>query len=199
MVIEDEQHPELVGKILVYPYGANIKAKINAEINGEVTGEKCNVFDFVTGKDFKLIIKIKVTPSPDGRTKIEMPNYDTSSFLASSPIKIWNEKTNKFVTPPTVEDENGKISIVDKKWQDKIREVVFSRPTTVNLNDHAPNKDGWDDDKRANVEQIVSLLNGTSYHHAENSARKSSSKVPAADILEEESFDDLFDFDSPDN
>jgi len=193
MVIEDEQHPELVGKILIYPYGPKIKAKINAEINGEVTGEKCNIFDFVTGKDFRLIIKIVPTPGTDGRTKIDMPNYDTSTFLASTPLKIWNDKTNKFVTPPTVTDDNGKVMVTDKKWQAKIREVVMSRPTTVNLEDHAPNKDGWDDEKRSNVDQIVNIINGTSYQHAESSIKKSSVKTPVMnDILEEESFDDLF-------
>ena len=198
MVIEDEQHPELVGKILVYPYGAKIKAKINAEINGEVTGDKCNIFDFVTGKDFRLIIKLIPTPSPDGRTKIDMPNYDTSTFLASAPLKVWNEKANKFVTPPTTEDENGKVSITDKKWQAKIREIVLSRPTSVNLDDHTPNKDGWDDDKRANVEQIVSILNGSNFQHADSSIKKVGTKTPASEIIEEESFDDLFSFDDDD-
>ncbi len=198
MVIEDEQHPELVGKILVYPYGAKIKAKINAEINGEVTGDKCNVFDFVTGKDFRLIIKLIPTPSKDGRSKIDMPNYDTSTFLASSPLKIWNEKVNKFVSPPTVEDENGKIMLSDKKWQAKIRETVLSRPATVNLDAHTPSKDGWDDEKRSNVERIISVLNGSNFQHAESSAKKAATRTPAAEVIEEESFDDLFDFESDD-
>jgi hypothetical protein len=192
MVIEDEQHPELIGKILVYPYGPKIEAKINAEVTGEVTGEKCNIFDFVTGKDFKLIIKNVLTPSPNGPGKIEMPNYDTSTFLASSPLKIWNEKAAKFVTPPTVTGDDGKVMIVDKKWQAKIREVVMGRPTSVNLDDHAPNKDGWDDEKRSNVEQIVNILNGSNFQYAENSIKKNSVKTPTTDTLEEESFDDLF-------
>lgn len=195
MVIEDEQHPELVGKILIYPYGATIKAKINSEINGDITGEKCNVFDFVTGKDFRLIIKIIPTPSPDGRSKIDMPNYDTSTFLPSSPIKIWNEKANKFVTPPVIEDENGKVMIADKKWQAKIKEVILSRPSTVNLADYEPNKDGWDDARRANVEKIVQILNGSNFQYADSSIKRASTKTPAAEVIEEESFDDLFDFD----
>lgn len=198
MVIEDEQHPELVGKILVYPYGPKIKAKINSEINGDVT-EKCNIFDLVTGKDFRLIIKIVSTPDPnDPRRKVDMPNYDTSTFLTSSPIKIWNEKVGKFVTPPTVEDENGKIMIADKKWQAKIREVVMGRPSNVNLEDHAPDKNGWDDEKRSKVDRIVQVLNGNSFQHAETSIKSSSQKAPAAEIFQEESIDDLFDFDSDD-
>ncbi len=198
MVIEDEQHPELVGKILVYPYGAKIKGKINSEINGDVSGEKCNIFDFVTGKDFRLIIKIVKTPNPNGSGTVDMPNYDTSTFLPSSPIKIWNEKTSKFVTPPTTEDENGKIMLTDKKWQAKIREIILARPANVNLDDHTPSKDGWDDAKRSNVEKIVQVLNGNSVQYAESSVKKSSVKTPAAEVIEEESFDDLFDFEADD-
>jgi len=196
MVIEDEQHPELVGKILVYPYGAKIKGKINAEINGEVSGEKCNIFDFVTGKDFRLIIKVVKTPNPNGSGTVDMPNYDTSTFLPSSPIKIWNDKAQKFVTPPTIEDENGKIMIADKKWQAKIREIILSRPSNVNLDDHMPNKEGWDDVKRSNVDKIVQVLNGSAVAYAESSIKKTGQKTPAAEIIEEESFEDLFaDFD----
>jgi len=196
MVIEDEQHPELVGKILVYPYGPKIKAKINSEINGEVTGEKCNIFDFVTGKDFRLIIKIVATPDPkDPKRKIDMPNYDTSTFLPTTPLKIWNEKTAKFVTPPTQVDDNGKIMLTDKKWQAKIKEVVLSRPASVRLEDHAPNKDGWDDARRDNVDKIIQALNGNNVQYAESSVRKAGVKAPAATVIEEESFEDLFDFD----
>ena len=191
MIIEDEQHPELVGKILIYPYGPKIKQKINSEINGDV-GEKCNVFDFVNGKDFRLIIKLVKTPAPDGRGTVEMPNYDTSQFLVKSPIKIWNEKTTKFVTPPTVEDENGKLSIVDKKWQAKIKEVVTNRPTNVNLEDHAPSMEGWADDKRSNVEKIIKIITGGDFSSAETSIKKSSSKLPTVDIIEDDSIDDFF-------
>jgi len=194
MIIEDEQHPELVGKILVYPYGPKIKQKINAEINGDV-GEKCNIFDFVNGKDFRLIIKLVKTPSPDGRGTVEMPNYDTSQFLTNSPIKIWNDKTNKFITPPVVE-ENGKFSIVDKKWQNKIKEVVTSRPANVNLEDHAPSMEGWSDEKRSNVDKIIQLLNGNKpFNYAEDSIKKASTKLPSNDVIEDESIDDFFDFD----
>jgi len=193
MIIEDEQHPELVGKILVYSYGEKIKGKINAELNGDV-GEKCNVFDLVTGKDFRLIIKLVKTPRADGRGTVEMPNYDTSQFLASSPMKIWSEKTQKFVTPPTVE-YNGRLAIVDPKWQSKIKEVLTDRPDIVNLDDHAPSKDGWDDVKRSNVDKIIKIVTGGEYSSAETSISDSISRVPSSDTLEDESIDDFLDFD----
>jgi len=201
MVIEDEQHPELVGKILVYPYGPKIKDKINAELNGDTNEnhEKCNVFDVVNGKDFRLIIQLKKVPRPDGRPgTVEMPNYDTSTFYKKSPIKIWNEKTQKFLVPPTTEDENGKLSIVDKKWQDKIKQVITNRPDNVNLEAHAPNKDGWDDAKRANVEKIIKIITGGDFSTAETATKKAATKAPVADIIEDESIDDFFDFESDD-
>ena len=38
LVIEDEQQPETVGKIMIFQYGKTIKDKIQAERNGEITG-----------------------------------------------------------------------------------------------------------------------------------------------------------------
>ena len=86
LVVEDAQHPELVGKILVYPFGYTLKEKINSERNGEVTGEPCNVYDLSKGKDFKLIIK----------EKGGFQNYEASQFMEVSSIKLFDEKTGKF-------------------------------------------------------------------------------------------------------
>jgi hypothetical protein len=50
LVLEDEQQPDLVGKIMLFSYGKTIKDKIAAERNGEITGVSCNIFvlSFVT-------------------------------------------------------------------------------------------------------------------------------------------------------
>jgi hypothetical protein len=61
-----------------------------------------------------------------------------------------------------------------------------------------PNKEGWDDVKRTNVDKIVQILNGSAVSYAESSIKKSGQKSPAAETIEEESFDDLFDFDDDD-
>lgn len=194
MIIEDEQHPELVGKILIYPYGAKIKEKINAELNGDVSedGSKCNVFDFVTGKDFRLVIKIKKTPPLDGRpgAPIDMPNYDTSIFLPSSPLKIFSEKSQKFVTPP-VEIIDGKPAITDKKWQAKIKEVLMNRPENVNIEDHMPK--ALTDEQRENIDKIVSILTGNEVFKAEHTAKTSASKAPV-NIVDDD-IDSIFEFD----
>jgi hypothetical protein len=92
LVIEDEQHPEFEGKIMIFPYGYKIKEKINNERTGEnADNKKCNVFDPANGKDFRLIVK-KVG---------EWPNYDSSQFRSVSPLKIWNEDKGVFVETPT--------------------------------------------------------------------------------------------------
>jgi hypothetical protein len=148
LVIEDEQNKDLVGKILVYPYGYTVKEKINSERNGEVTGEPCNVFDLAKGKDFKLIIK----------EKGGFQNYEASSFLEVSPIKLYDEKTGKFRPAPV--DEDGKIT--NPKVQAKIKEVLLSRD--VDINDHKAKK--WDDATQNKVNQVLAILNGNDVYIA---------------------------------
>jgi len=194
MIIEDEQNPELVGKILVYSYGYQIKEKIEAESKGEVSGKNVNVFDFVNGKDFRLIIKEK--------TKVRghaVPTYEFSQFLSESPIKIYNEKTKKFLKAKV--DDNGKIS--DKKWQNKIKETLLNRDDNVNLEDHLSK--GWDDEITSKVEKVISILSGEEIDFAEESI-SSSKNDTLTDISidddtntntnnNDESMDDFFDFD----
>ena len=57
LVLEDEQQPELVGRIMIFQYGKTIKDKISAEKNGEISGVGVNVFDLANGKDFVLTTK----------------------------------------------------------------------------------------------------------------------------------------------
>lgn len=181
LVIEDEQHPELKGKILVYPYGYTIKEKINSERNGEVTGEPCNVFDLAKGKDFKLIIK----------EKGGFQNYEASQFMEVSPIKLFDEKTGTFKSAPV--DADGKI--VNPKAQAKIKEVLLSR--TVSLDDHKAKE--WDEQTKGKVVQVLSILNGKDVYVAEqktNSAKKDSSESssPIAETVATDA-DDFFSLD----
>jgi hypothetical protein len=157
LVIEDDQHKELVGKILVYPYGFTIKEKINSERNGEVTGEPCNVFDLAKGKDFKLIIK----------EKGGFQNYEASSFLEVSPIKLFDDKTGKFRPAPV--DEVGKIS--NAKVQAKIKEVLLARE--VDINDHQAKE--WDDATQNKVNQVLAILHGEDVYIAEQKSKTAKS------------------------
>ena len=155
LVIEDDQNPDLVGKILVYPYGYTIKEKINSERNGEVTGEPCNVFDLAKGKDFRLIIK----------EKGGFQNYESSSFVDITPIKLFDKKSGKFKTAPV--DEDGKI--VNPKVQAKIKEVLLDRD--VNIDDHQAKK--WDDAVQGKVNQVLAILNGEDVYIAEQKSKSS--------------------------
>ena len=168
MILEDVQHPELVGKIMVFSYGYKIKEKINLEKTGEVTGVQCNVFDFAKGKDFMLIMKENKTP------KGTFPSYDNSTFLETSPLKIYNEKNQKFV--PVQLDQNGEIT--DAKWQQKIKDTLLSRDEKVNLEDHMAKKE-WSDEDRDKVGKIISIINSGDIDFAENATREVRNTTPS--------------------
>jgi hypothetical protein len=187
MIMEDQQNPELVGKIMIFSYGYQIKQKIDAERKGEVSGDKVNVFDFVNGKDFRLIIKEKTKKNGNA-----VPTYEFSQFLAESPIKIYNEKTQKFV-PATVDDD-GKIS--DPKWQIKIKETLLGRDENVNLEDHIAKE--WDDETSSKVEKVISILSGDDIDFAEDSIKNASDSPSSKFTLDDDDntgdMDDFFDF-----
>jgi len=169
LIIEDEQNPDLVGKILIYPYGYTIKEKINSERNGEVTGTPCNVFDLAKGKEFKLIIK----------EKGGFQNYEASQFMEISPIKLYDEASKKFKTAPV--DADGKIT--NAKVQAKIKEFLLAK--NVNLDDHKARE--WDDAIQGKVTQVLSILSGKDVLVAEQKAKKSKNDSTAAPADETES------------
>ncbi len=166
LIIEDEQNTDLVGKILVYPFGYTIKEKINSERNGEVTGEPCNVYDLAKGKDFKIIIK----------EKGGFQNYEASSFLEVSPIKLYDEKTGKFKVAPV--DNDGKIT--NDKVQAKIKEVLLDRK--VKLDDHKAKE--WDENTQNKANQVISILRGEDVYIAEQKSKKS--KTDSTSFIEKE-------------
>ena len=186
LVIEDEQHPELVGQILIYPFTKQIKDKINAERDGEVTGKPCNVYHLSRGKDLKLIIKQKGN-NEEGKA---MTNYESSQFLEVSPIKLYDEKTKTFKVAPV--DDKGMISM--PKVIAKIDSWFNSK--TVNLDDHKPVLE-WDDETRNKVEQILAIVSGDSINMAERNVSKAKTNatesVPSPiDNIEASTSDDFF-------
>lgn len=195
-ILEDVQHPELIGKILIFPYGYKIKEKINLENTGEVTGVQCNIFDFAKGKDFTLIIKENKTPQGT------FPNYDNSQFLESSPLKIYNEAKQKFI--PVQLDENGDIS--DPKWQGLIKKTLLERDEKVNIEDHMAKKE-WSDEERDKVTKIISVLNGGDVEFAETATREvrntnpgttSKPQTQTTATAVDEDMDEFFNFNSDD-
>ena len=188
-IIEHETEPELVGKIMILPFGIKIKNKINEEKTGDITGTQVNVYDIANGKDFVCIVK-----EIGGYT-----NYDSSQFKSlPSAIQIPN-KDGVLKEVPTV-DHNGKKAI-DPKFQEKVLEYLTSK--TIDLNDFAPVR--WDEETRTRVNKIVSILKDNPIVSANNSiasAKKSNDdtffeedeEVPATTTKGSKSEDDFFNF-----
>ena len=116
LVLEDEQQPESVGKIMIFQYGKTIKDKIQAEKNGEISGVPTNVFSLDSGKDFVLIVKEIQTGDET------YPDYKMSMFkpeVTSLPIYFKDKKV--FKNAPL---NNGKI---DPKVQSTIKDFLLER------------------------------------------------------------------------
>lgn len=155
-IIEDENQPEMEGKIMVFPFGKKIKDKISQEYTGEITGEKCNVYDIANGKDFVLIIK-----EIGGYA-----NYDSSTFKPEvSAIKINGKEV------PVVEDSNGKRSI-NAKFQEHVKNYLLKRDK--NLEDFGPQR--WTEQQNGRIQRIIEILTGNPVSQANNSI-SSASKV----------------------
>ena len=181
LVIEDEQNRDLEGKIMIYPYGYKIKEKIKDQKDG-ISGEPCNVFDLANGKDFKLVIK----------QLGDYPNYDSSTFLESSPIKI-----NGKPAPTDIDEKTGKRKITNPKVKEKITKFLMER--NVDLNDHMPKE--WTPEEKYKVSQILEILSGNEIHNTEKMASKSDTQSFSKKDEVESTFgdsddaEDFFDFD----
>lgn len=154
LVIEDEQNRDLEGKIMIYPYGYKIKEKIKDQKDG-ISGPACNVFDLANGKDFRLVMK----------QLGEFPNYDSSTFLEVSPIKIQGHKV-----PVTLDEKTGKNKITNPKVQEKVRQFLADR--TVELEDHQAKQ--WTAEEAYKVSQILEILSGNEINFTEKQASRSS-------------------------
>ena len=186
LVLEDEQNKELEGKILIYPYGYKIKEKIKDQRDG-LAGDPCNVFDLANGKDFQLVIK----------QVGDYPNYDSSSFLEVSPIKIMGKPA-----PTTVDEKTGKNKITMAKVKQKISEFLTTRD--VDLADHMPKE--WTSEDKLKVSQILEILQGHDITMTEKTASQSSNDEISTKEPEDENIfgedpddaGDFFDIDSTD-
>jgi len=147
LVLEDEQQPDLVGKIMIFQYGKTIKDKISAEKNGEISGVPTNVFSLDSGKDFVLVVKEIQTGDET------YPDYKMSMFkpdLTSLPIYFKDKQTFK-----NVPLKDGKI---DSAMQVKIKEFLLDREH--DLEDFAPKR--LDDKQQAKITEITNFLTGKS-------------------------------------
>ncbi len=170
LVLEDEQQPELVGKIMILQYGKDIHEKIAQEKNGEITGEACNVFDWAEGKDFVLIAK-EVTA--DG---ITYPSYKNSTFKPNvNAMSIYNAEKNVFKLVPTiaVQTQDGEKQTIDPKYQQVVVDFLLNREHE--LSDYAPK--AHTPEQKTKIAEITAFLTGNAAaSFTSNNAPKASSE-----------------------
>lgn len=123
-IVQDQQHPELEGKVLIFKFGAKIKGKLKAE--GEDQDDGCNPFNLFAAREFKIEVK-KVGG---------YNNYDSCKFVgAIKPIKIDGKELKKdatgkklleklFADIPSLEDYKY------KPWSAEMLEQVNERLAT---------------------------------------------------------------------
>jgi hypothetical protein len=146
LVIEDEQQPELVGKIMIFQYGKQISEKIKAELNGDITGESCNIFDLNAGKDLTLIVK--EVSGPNGEI---FPEYNSSAFKPNpSSLPLFNAETGKFKNVP-LNDGN-----IDPKFRTVVKEFLLNREHS--LEDFAPKR--LTEEQQSKITEISNFLTG---------------------------------------
>jgi hypothetical protein len=171
LVIEDEQQPELVGKILIFQYGKTIKDKIMAEKNGEISGVGCNVFDLAAGKDFVLVVKEIQTGDET------YPDYKMSMFKPeTTSLPIYFKEKQAFKNAPLNE---GKI---ESGVQSKIREFLLDREH--DLEEFSPKK--LSDEQQAKITEISNFLTGKASSSFSNP--KAESKPASEDFEFEDNF-----------
>jgi hypothetical protein len=171
LVIEDEQQPEYVGKIMIFQYGKTIKDKILAERNGEISGVNTNVFSLENGKDFVLLVKEIQTGDET------YPDYKMSQFKQeSTSLPIYFKEKGVFKNAPL--NESGKI---DASVQGKIREFLLDREN--NLEDFSPKR--LNDEQQSKITDIANFLTGKA---STSFSSKSETKASSDDF----EFDDNF-------
>jgi hypothetical protein len=175
-IVEDENQPDLEGKIMIYQYGWKIKEKIKGEWRAENPERaKCDIFDLANGKDFEL----KVIENAG------FPNYDASIFLQRKAIAI-----NGKVMPTS---EAGGITMIDESVQGKILKFILAKE--VNLEDFAPKP--LTDVEKGKISKIVAILTGD-----ENAAmfenNESNEDISADDLFSNEEGSALTDDDFAD-
>jgi len=169
LVLEDEQQPELVGKIMIMQYGKTIKDKIQAERNGEISGKPCNVFDLSEGKDFVLVVKEIQTGDET------YPDYKMSMFKPeTTSLPIYFKEKGEFKNAPL--NESGKI---DAKVQAKVKEVLMDRE--FDLEDFAPK--ALTEEQQSKITEISNFLTGKS----SSSFNASKASTPSSDDFDFES------------
>lgn len=171
LVIEDEQQPELIGKIMIFQFGKTIKDKILAEKNGEISGIGCNVFDLSSGKDFVLLVKEIQTGDET------YPDYKMSMFKPeTTALPMFFKEKGVFKNVPVGTD--GKVT---SEAQSKIRDFLLDREH--DLEEFSAKR--LTEEQQSKITQISNFLTGKS----SNSFQASKENKPTSEDFE---FEDDF-------
>jgi hypothetical protein len=171
LVLEDEQQPENVGKIMIFQYGKTIKDKIMAEKNGEISGVPCNVFDLSAGKDFVLVVKEIQTGDET------YPDYKMSMFKPeTTSLPIYFKEKGAFKNAPLVD---GKI---EASVQSKIKDFLLERDH--DLEEYSPKK--LTEEQQSKISEFANFLTGKASSSYSNA--KAESKPSSDDFDFEDSF-----------
>lgn len=161
LVLEDDQQPELVGKVMIFQYGKTIKDKIQAEKNGEISGVATNVFALDSGKDFVLIVKEIQTGDET------YPDYKMSMFKPeATSLPIYFKEKAVFKNAPLT---NGKI---DAKVQSTIKDFLLDREH--NLEEFAAKQ--LTEEQQAKITDITNFLLGKTSSSFNSAKATSASK-----------------------
>jgi len=160
LVVEDDQQPDNVGKIMIFQYGKTIKDKIGQERNGDISGEPCNIFSLKNGKDFRLIVK--EVQDDRGNT---FPDYRMCQFV-SNPAPISLPTSDGMKQIPTTDDGN-----ISSEHQEKIKEFILNRDT--NIEDFSPKP--LTEEQESKISEIIDYLTGRS------SAKSAAESEPSED------------------
>jgi len=154
LVIEDEQQPELEGKVMIFEYGRQIQEIIEMVQRGDLTGMEEKPFSLKIGLDFTLIAKENSFKNNEGE-EVKAPTYIHSSFdKERKPISLPKKQEDgsiKWVQVPLNED--GNISSAHKE---KIVNFLLKREH--HLEDFAGK--AWTEEQQAKVNNAIAYLTG---------------------------------------
>jgi hypothetical protein len=165
LVVDDEQVPDNVGKIFIFPFGFKIYEKIKLKL--EAKKKPFKVEDLIHGADFNLVIK----------EVAGFYNYDSSEFDSPEPITINGKQLD-------VNDDGS----IDKSERKRIIEFLLSREHT--LQEFLPVD--WTPEQYDKVEKIISLLSGQAYTGSSLTPTNESKPLSSSNIFDDDDDDDDF-------
>ena len=191
LILEDDQQPDLVGKIMILQYGKTLRDKILSEKNGEISGKSINVFSLSEGKDFVLLVK-EIQTGDD-----TYPDYKNSMFKQeTSPISIFIEEKAVFKMIPLV---SGNI---DTKFQQPVKYFLLKREHE--LEEFSPKR--LSEEQQSKLTEVKLYLTGKSsnsykkeniksdFDYSEDTHEEPADFTPTAPSKSTDDDDDFFKF-----